>query len=244
MIVRTQPPAATRRPTPIPPRPTLRRRAMCQFIAMALFGSGIAQAATTPPAFTPAWYATKQPGATPPKPAAGAGGNVSFTPGSALLQQRVQQSIQNLDNAAAAVAAQMQAQKAAQSAAQQLMSNVTDGMGSGGLTPSAGIGADPGLWQNANAPTDTVAGSKHTVEGKQTAQKAILTWDSFNVGRNTTLYFNQSGGTQSDGTNNWIALNRVNDPSAKPSEILGQIKAEGSVYLLNRNGFLFGAGSQ
>jgi len=225
---------------------TLRRTLICQVIAMALFGGGAAHAATTPPAFSPAWFATKQPGATTPKPAqpGDGGGNVGFTPGSALLQQRVQQSIQNVDNAAAAVAAQMQAQKAAQSAAQQLASNVPNGLVEGGLRPAAGIGADPNLWQNANAPTDSVAGTKHIVEVKQTGKKAILTWDSFNVGRDTTLYFNQSGGNQTGGRNDWIALNRVNDPSAKPSQILGQMKAEGTVYLLNRNGVVFGAGAQ
>ncbi|URX61998.1 filamentous hemagglutinin family protein [Luteibacter anthropi] len=249
MIVRTRTSAESRRPASTAPRPTLRRRAMCHLIAIALFGGGAVHAAT-PPAFSPAWLATKQPGMTPaPAPATGgqggvANGNVSFTPGSALLQQRVQQSIQNLDNAAAAVAAQMQAQKSAQSAAQQLVSKVPDGLANGGLVPSAGIGADPSLWQNANMPTDTVAGGKHTVEVKQTDKKAILTWDNFNVGRNTTLYFNQSAGNQSDGKNDWIALNRINDPSAQPSQILGQMKAEGTVYLLNRNGVIFGAGSQ
>src|ERR1700754_832782 len=247
MIVRTRTAADSRRPAPPKPRPTFRRKAMCQFIAMALFGGGVAHAATTPPAFSPAWFATKQPGATPPSaPSAGAnnGNNVSFSPGSALLQQRVQQSIQNLNTAASALAAQMQAQKDAQSAAAQLVSNVPNGMAPGGLNPAAGIAADPSLWQNAQAPTDTVAGGKHTVEVKQTAKKAILTWDSFNVGRDTTLYFNQTGGNLTGGGNDWIALNRVNDPSANPSQILGSMKAEGTVYLLNRNGVIFGQGAQ
>jgi filamentous hemagglutinin family protein len=247
MIVRTRNAADSRHPAPPKPRPTFRRKAMCQFIAMALFGGGVAHAATTPPAFSPAWFATKQPGATPPSaPSAGAnnGNNVSFSPGSALLQQRVQQSIQNLNTAASALAAQMQAQKDAQSAAAQLVSNVPNGMAPGGLNPAAGIAADPSLWQNAQAPTDTVAAGKHTVEVKQTAKKAILTWDSFNVGRDTTLYFNQSGGDLTGGGNDWIALNRVNDPSAKPSQILGSMKAEGTVYLLNRNGVIFGQGAQ
>jgi len=247
MIVRTRNAADSRHPAPPKPRPTFRRKAMCQFIAMALFGGGVAHAATTPPAFSPAWFATKQPGATPPSaPSAGANNdnNVSFSPGSALLQQRVQQSIQNLNTAASALAAQMQAQKDAQSAAAQLVSNVPNGMAPGGLNPAAGIAADPSLWQNAQAPTDTVAAGKHTVEVKQTAKKAILTWDSFNVGRDTTLYFNQSGGNLTGGGNDWIALNRVNDPSAKPSQILGSMKAEGTVYLLNRNGVIFGQGAQ
>ena len=69
-----------------------------------------------------------------------------------------------------------------------------------------------------------------TVTVQQTTQKAILTWTSFNVGASTTLYFDQSAGNQTDGNNDWIALNRVIDPSGVPSQILGQIKAEGSVY--------------
>ncbi len=247
MIVRTRTAADSRRPAPPKPRPTFRRNAMCQFIAMALFGGGVAHAATTPPAFSPAWFATKQPGATPPSaPSAAAnnGNNVSFSPGSALLQQRVQQSIQNLNTAASALAAQMQAQKDAQAAAAQLVSNVPNGLADGGLKPASGIATDPTLWQNALKPTDTVAAGKHTVEVRQTAKKAILTWDSFNVGRDTTLYFNQSGGNLSGGGNDWIALNRVNDPSANPSQILGSMKAEGTVYLLNRNGVIFGQGAQ
>lgn len=244
MIVRHQP-ATTRRPAP-KPRPTLRRRAMCQLIAVALFGSGAAHAAT-PPAFSQAWFAAKQQqAATAPSQGAGGSGNtVSFTPGSALMQQRVQQSITNLNNAAAALAAQMQQQKDAQAAAAQLVSNVPNGLGDGALKPASGIATDPTLWQNALKPTDTVGSDgKHTVQVKQTAKKAILTWDSFNVGRDTTLYFNQSAGNLSGGGNDWIALNRVNDPSAKPSQILGAMKAEGTVYVLNRNGVIFGQGAQ
>ncbi|UPG92949.1 filamentous haemagglutinin family protein [Luteibacter aegosomatissinici] len=244
MIVRHQPANTTRRPAPTP-RPTLRRRAMCQLILAALFGGGAAHAAT-PPAFSQAWFAAKQQqAATAPSQQGGSAGNVvSYTPGSALLQQRVQQSITNLNNAAAALAAQMQQQKDAQAAAAQLVSTVPNGLGDGALKPAAGIAADPTLWQNALAPKDTVAGGKHTVEVRQTAKKAILTWDSFNVGRDTTLYFNQSAGNQSGGGNDWIALNRVNDPSAKPSQILGAMKAEGTVYVLNRNGVIFGQGAQ
>jgi filamentous hemagglutinin family protein len=242
MIVR-QHPATPRRPAP-KPRPTLRRRAMCQFIMVALFGGGAAHAAT-PPAFSPAWFAAKQQQAVSPGQGSGGSGNtVSFTPGNALTQPRVQQSITNLNNAAAALAAQMQQQKDAQAAAVQIVSNVPNGLGDGALKPSSGIASDPSLWQNAAAPTDTVAGGKHIVEVKQTAKKAILTWDSFNVGRDTTLYFNQAAGNLSGGGNDWIALNRVNDPTAKPSQILGALKAEGTVYVLNRNGVLFGQGAQ
>jgi filamentous hemagglutinin family protein len=247
MIVRTKTPSDTRHPNPVKPRPALRRRAMCQFIALALFG-GAAHAAT-PPAFSPGWFATKQPGATQPAApsqgggAAGNGSNV-FTPGNVMLQQRVQQSIANLDAAAQAVAAQMSAQKSAQAAAQALASNIPDGLGKGGLQVDSHAGTDPTLWQNANAPTQSVASGQTTVQIKQNAPKAIMTWETFNVGRHTTVHFDQTGGTRTDGSNQWIALNRVNDPSGKPSEILGQIKAEGTVYLLNRNGMIFGGGAQ
>ncbi|UPG87512.1 filamentous hemagglutinin family protein [Luteibacter aegosomatis] len=238
--------SASRRSDASVSRPTLRRRTMCQFIALALFG-GVAHAGT-PPTFSQAWIAGKQVGAaqTPPAPGAGQGGNGGnvFTPANVLMQQRVQQSIANLNAAAQAVAAQMSAQKAAQASAQPLSSNIPDGLGDGGLKVAGGVGTDPSLWQNANAPTQSVAGGRTDVEIKQTASKAIMTWESFNVGRHTTVHFDQTGGTQGDGGNQWVALNRINDPSGDPSRILGQIKAEGTVYLLNRNGMVFGGGAQ
>jgi filamentous hemagglutinin family protein len=163
-----------------------------------------------------------------------------------LLQQKtVLQSLANLSNAAAAVAAQMASQQAAQQAAQPQPSSVPNGLTPGGLVVASGVSSNPSLWQNANLPTQTVSNGQTTVQVKQTAQKAILTWSSFNVGSNTTLYFNQSGGNQTNGSNNnWIALNRVVNPSAVPSQIFGEIKAEGTVYILDHNGILFGAGSQ
>src|SRR5690606_30301856 len=42
----------------------------------------------------------------------------------------------------------------------------------------------------------------------------------------------------------WSVLNRVNDPQARPSEIHGSIQADGQVYLINRNGIVFGGTSQ
>ncbi len=72
----------------------------------------------------------------------------------------------------------------------------------------------------------------------QTQSAAILSWQSFNVGSRTTLTFDQQGNA------NWIALNRVVDPNAAPSQILGQIKADGTVLVINQNGIIFGAGAQ
>lgn len=220
------------------------RHPLAQWIA-AVLAIGAVQAAQAggPQVLSGAWLSQQQgmarvaPGSVPSRAPA----NLASYSSSQLLQQKVvQQSIANLNNAAQAVAAQMAAQQqAAQKALQLAGSPVPNGLAPGGLQVAAN-----GTWQNVNAPTQSSANGRVTVQVKQTAQKAIATWDSFNVGRQTTLHFDQSGGNQSNGDNDWIVLNRVLDPSGVPSRILGQIKAEGTVYLLNRNGILFGAGSQ
>ena len=43
---------------------------------------------------------------------------------------------------------------------------------------------------------------------------------------------------------NWAVLNRVNDPKARPSQIQGQIKADGTVMIVNRNGVVFDGSAQ
>ncbi|POA57921.1 hypothetical protein C1884_29755, partial [Pseudomonas sp. GW460-R15] len=64
----------------------------------------------------------------------------------------------------------------------------------------------------------------------------ILNWETFNVGRNTTVKFDQQA--------SWSVLNRVNDPKARPSQIQGQIQADGTVMVVNRNGIVFSGSSQ
>ncbi|MBR8658021.1 filamentous hemagglutinin N-terminal domain-containing protein, partial [Achromobacter sp. Marseille-Q0513] len=64
----------------------------------------------------------------------------------------------------------------------------------------------------------------------------ILNWETFNVGRDTTLQFKQNA---SD-----AVLNRVVGASAKPSEIHGSIKADGTVLVVNQNGVIFTGTSQ
>ncbi|MBN3824098.1 filamentous hemagglutinin N-terminal domain-containing protein [Burkholderia sp. Ac-20384] len=183
--------------------------------------------------------------------AGGAGGvpgipNLGVSPQQAL--QASQPSIRNLGYAAHAIAAQIAAQQNAAAAAAKLPSTVPNGLAPGGLQVAAGATGDtnnPVLWVNANAPTQNVDASGHVnVDVKQTGQNAVLTWETMNVGRQTTLNFDQSGGTQTNGANNWAVLNRINDPSGRPSQILGNITAQGAVYVINRNGVLFGAGSQ
>ena len=86
------------------------------------------------------------------------------------------------------------------------------------------------------------AAGRTQVKITQTAPQAVLSWSSFNVGAATDLVFDQSAGGASAST--WVALNEVRDPSAQPSRILGSISAPGQVYIINRNGIIFGAGSQ
>lgn len=174
----------------------------------------------------------------------------SSAAGAAAAQQHALQSVRNLSNAAQVIAAQQAAQANAAALAAAAPSSVPNGLTTGGLQVLQG-----GTWMNASQPTQTTANGQTTVTIQQVASdgsaqgaantgKAILDWKTFNVGRNTTVYFDQSGGTQPDGTNSWTVLNRVSDPLGVPSQILGSIKAQGQVLLIDHNGILFGGTSQ
>lgn len=71
---------------------------------------------------------------------------------------------------------------------------------------------------------------------QQTQAKAILEWDSFNIGADAAVHFDQKGNSS------WAALNRIYDQN--PSQIFGKLTADGQIYLVNTNGILFGAGSR
>ena len=114
-------------------------------------------------------------------------------------------------------------------------STIPNGLAEGGLKVLTGPNAK---WQGAKTPTQ----SGNKVNITQTASRALLHWKTFNVGKETTLNFDQSAGGVDAGK--WIAFNKVFDPAAKPSEIRGKINAQGQVYIINQNGILFGAGSQ
>ena len=85
-----------------------------------------------------------------------------------------------------------------------------------------------------NATLEKTADNK--LEIHQTDEKAILHWKSFDIGANAWVHFDQDGDTD------WAALNRIYDQN--PSQIYGQLTADGRVYLINQNGILFGPGSQ
>ena len=120
--------------------------------------------------------------------------------------------------------------------------NVPNGLLTGGLKVSPLVATDPTKWTGAKLPTQTVSKGKTRVTIKQTEQQALLNWETFNVGKNTKLNFDQSKGGENVGQ--WIAFNKVSDPSANPTQILGNIKADGQVYIINPNGIIFGGSSQ
>ncbi len=70
----------------------------------------------------------------------------------------------------------------------------------------------------------------------QNRSKAILEWDSFDIGENASTHFDQQGNT------GWAALNRIFDKN--PSRIFGALTADGKIYLINRNGILFSPSSR
>ncbi len=215
-----------------PVRSVISRKPLALAIA-SILAVGAGQAEAGPRPFSSEWFAASRPNASQPRPGNGVG-----TPPPLAQQQRsreqLQHSINNLGRTAAAVAAQRAAQEAARRAAQQAASTIPNGLGEGGL--KVDVNPDTAGWLNAKDPTQTTKDGHTTVSIEQTADKAILNWETFNVGRDTTVDFEQQA--------NWAALNRVNDPNARPSQIQGRIQGDGTVMIVNRNGVVFSGSSQ
>ena len=77
----------------------------------------------------------------------------------------------------------------------------------------------------------TVQQSGAVMNINQSSSKAVMNWNSFDIGQNATVNIFQPGTSA-------VMLNRVT--SANPSQILGQLNANGQVVLVNPNGVLFG----
>ncbi|HEY4145951.1 YDG domain-containing protein, partial [Pinirhizobacter sp.] len=107
---------------------------------------------------------------------------------------------------------------------------------------SASLGMT-GLAHAGNAPTggQIVGGSgqiqqsANTTTIQQNSQVLSLNWQNFDIGANQTVNFVQPGASS-------IAVNRVLGNTA--SDILGNLNANGQVWLINPNGVLFGQGAQ
>lgn len=150
--------------------------------------------------------------------------------------------VRNLQNAARNAA--LTANQASENPLQPgtVLPVVPNGLGAGALQIAPGAETNAALWSGANLPTQVQQANGTTVTVKQTTQQALLTWQTMNVGKDTTLQFDQSAGGAS--VSQWIAFNKINDPSQLPTQILGSIKADGQVYVINQNGIIFGGASQ
>ncbi|MGN2249706.1 filamentous hemagglutinin N-terminal domain-containing protein [Frateuria sp. GZRe14] len=69
----------------------------------------------------------------------------------------------------------------------------------------------------------------------QASDKLVLNWQSFNLGQDALVRFNQPGTSA-------VALNRILDQNA--SQIFGQISSNGQVFLINTHGIIFGSTAQ
>lgn len=90
------------------------------------------------------------------------------------------------------------------------------------------------VWATLGQASREVAGQTMTIH--QQTDKAVLNWKSFNIGESNAVNFRQPSASS-------IALNRI-ERSDHPSRILGSLSANGQVYLVNPNGFMFGSKSQ
>src|SRR5262244_3474436 len=99
------------------------------------------------------------------------------------------------------------------------------------------LGAAPAAGGPAGS---TVVGGSATIQGQggpavivnQSSSSAIINWNTFNIGVNESVRFNQPGTSS-------VVLNRVTG-GLGPSEILGTLTANGRVFVINRDGILFG----
>src|SRR5258707_9096986 len=86
----------------------------------------------------------------------------------------------------------------------------------------------------------TVVGGAATIQGQggaavivnQSSSSAIINWNTFNIGARESVRFNQPGSSS-------VVLNRVTGGQG-PSQIYGTLTANGRVFLINRDGILFG----
>jgi filamentous hemagglutinin len=77
----------------------------------------------------------------------------------------------------------------------------------------------------------TAVATQNALTVNQTTNSTILNWSSFDIGPGGVVTFKQPSASS-------IALNKIYQ--ASPSQIFGQLNANGQVYLINLNGFVFG----
>ena len=77
----------------------------------------------------------------------------------------------------------------------------------------------------------SIAAGANTLTVTQSSQRAVLDWQSFSIGKDSRVVFAQPNRSA-------VALDRV--VGADPSQILGSLTANGTVFRVNGNGIVFG----
>ncbi|WP_083439111.1 beta strand repeat-containing protein [Herbaspirillum autotrophicum] len=85
-----------------------------------------------------------------------------------------------------------------------------------------------------SAGSGSISQSGNVMNVTQNSDRMVATWNTFNIGSAAQVNFLQPSSSS-------VALNRVTSSDA--SQIMGQLNANGQVYLINPSGILFGAGS-
>ncbi|PPD29715.1 MAG: filamentous hemagglutinin [Methylomonas sp.] len=91
------------------------------------------------------------------------------------------------------------------------------------------------VWASMGGAIATVNPDNTAMHIEQQTDRVILNWDKFNVSAGNSVKFQQPSSSS-------IALNKIHQ--ADPSKILGTVSANGQLYLVNKNGFVFGKDSQ
>ena len=80
-----------------------------------------------------------------------------------------------------------------------------------------------------------ISQSSTTMNVNQSSNNAVISWNTFNLGSQATVNFNQPSSSSN-------TLNRVR--SNDPSRIYGNLNANGNLFFINPNGVLFGNGAR
>ncbi len=80
-------------------------------------------------------------------------------------------------------------------------------------------------------------GAPGQLDVHQSTDRAVIDWSSFNIGKNATTEFYQPNAGS-------LTVNRVTGPGQDPTQILGTMKSNGTVMVLDRNGVVFGRDSR
>jgi filamentous hemagglutinin family protein len=106
-----------------------------------------------------------------------------------------------------------------------------------GLAPATHAADNAALPTNGQivAGQGSINGQGNTLTINQNSNRLIAQWDTFNIGKDASVVFNQASSSS-------VALNRILD--SNPSEIFGSLSANGQVYLVNPSGIVFGRGAQ